>query len=79
MELDACLLHAHLLRFFGISVLKGGDPLADGVAGPQLATLAQHCNRGDAIPLLTAANLPSQMRVDFARRASLRDLIKAGA
>ena len=79
--LDACLLHAHLLRFFGISVLKGGDPHADGVAGPQLAALALHCSRGDAIPLLTAANLPLQMREGFEAggRTSLRELIKAGA
>ncbi len=79
--LDACLLHAHLLRFFGISVLKGGDPLADGVAGPQLSELARCCDRNGAIPLLTAADLPSQMQGDPGTgfRTSLRELIKANA
>jgi GNAT superfamily N-acetyltransferase len=78
--LDACVLHAHLLRFFGISVLKGSDPLADSVAGPQLSGLALRCGRNDAIPLLTATDLPSQMQGDFdtGKRTSLRELIKSG-
>ncbi len=61
--LDACLLHAHLLRFFGISVLKGERSArrrhrraparrAGGALPP----------RHGAIPLLTAAGLPSLMQ-----------------
>ncbi len=79
--LDACLLRAHLLRFFGISVLKGGDPLADAVAGPQLSELALCCSQNGAIPLLTATELPSQMQGDIGTggRTTLRELIKANA
>lgn len=50
--LPACLLRGHLERYFGISVLKGRDPLADAAAGPQLRELATLCDRGGAIELL---------------------------
>jgi hypothetical protein len=55
--LSACLLRQHLLRFFAISVLKGGDPLTDPTAGPQLAELQRLCNEGRQVSLLAAANL----------------------
>jgi hypothetical protein len=79
--LDACLLHAHLLRFFAISVLKGDDPLANPIAGAELAELEAVCRRGAAIPLLTAAGLPSQMQEapDANGRRSLRELIRTMA
>lgn len=76
--LDACLLYEHLLRFFGISVLKGDDPLANGIAGAQLADLAARCRDKAAIPLLTASGLPSliQEASDVGGRTSLRELIR---
>ena len=55
--LSACLLGQHLLRFFAISVLKGGDPLTDPIAGPQLAELQRLCTEGRQINLLAAVNL----------------------
>lgn len=55
--LNACLLHEHLVRFFGISVLKGREPLSDHVAGPQLARLRQLCADRQAIRLLAAVDL----------------------
>jgi len=55
--LSACLLRQHLLRFFAISVLKGGDPLTDPTAGPQLAELQRLCDEGRKINLLAAVNL----------------------
>lgn len=36
----AAFLHDHFESFFGVSVLKGGDPAAEPVAGAQLAALA---------------------------------------
>jgi hypothetical protein len=79
--LDACLLHAHLLRFFGISVLKGEDPIANAIAGSQLAELAARCEHGTAIPLLTAAGPPSLMQetCETSPRTSLRELIRTMA
>jgi hypothetical protein len=55
--LSACLLRQHLLRFFAISVLKGGNPLTDPTAGPQLAELQRLCDEGRQVNLLAAANL----------------------
>jgi hypothetical protein len=55
--LSACLLRQHLLRFFAISVLKGGNPLTDPTAGPQLAELQRLCDEGRQVELLAAANL----------------------
>jgi hypothetical protein len=55
--LSACLLRQHLLRFFAISVLKGGDPLTDPTAGPQLAELQRLCDEGRKVNLLAAMDL----------------------
>jgi hypothetical protein len=79
--LDACLLHAHLTRFFAISVLKGEDPLANTIAAAQLRELAARCRLGAAIPLLTAASLPALMpeAPDAKHRQSLREIIRTKA
>jgi hypothetical protein len=79
--LDACLLHAHLLRFFAISVLKGDDPSANPVAAAQLAELEARCREGAGIPLLTASRLPSLIEEAPAAggRTSLRELIRSMA
>jgi hypothetical protein len=76
--LDACLLHGHLLRFFGISVFKGVDPNMSEVARAQLEELADRCARAETIPLLTAANLPPLMHEPGGAK-SLRDIIRLPA
>lgn len=50
--IDAGYLHDHLESFFGISVLKGGDPIAEPVAQAQLAALARRAAAGEGVPLL---------------------------
>jgi GNAT superfamily N-acetyltransferase len=61
-QVDAGYLRAHLESFFGISVLKGGDPASDAAAGPQLVALAEAAARGEAVPLL-----PMQPAIDALR------------
>jgi hypothetical protein len=56
-NLSACLLRQHLLRFFAISVLKGGDPITNPTAGPQLRELQRLCEGGRQVSLLLAVNL----------------------
>ena len=58
--LSACLLRQHLLRFFAISVLKGGDPITNPTAGPQLAKLQRLCEEGRQVSLLSAVNLAGE-------------------
>lgn len=78
---DAGYLRAHLESFFGISVLKGGDPAADPVAGAQLAALAALATAGEAVALLPMAPAIAALRAlpsrpgggtlrDFARRVA---------
>jgi hypothetical protein len=55
--LSACLLHDHLRRFFGISVLKGADPSGEPSAAQQLASLATLCAGRATIPLLAPHGL----------------------
>lgn len=55
--LSACVLGAHLERFFGISVLKGSDLNAEPTAASQLSDLERMCNQRQAINLLTAEGL----------------------
>ncbi len=78
--LDACLLRGHLERFFGISVLKGGDLMAEPAAAAQLRLLAQQCRDGTPVRLLdpaTLADAPSPLDRDGrARPDSLRDLLR---
>ena len=50
--IDAQYFAAHLESFFGISVLKGGDPARDGAAAPQLAALAELAATGGHVPIL---------------------------
>ncbi len=50
--LDACLLKQHLERFFGISVLKGRDPMSEPTAAAQLRALSSMCAARKSIPLL---------------------------
>lgn len=76
--LDACLLREHLLRFFGISVLKGADPLVDPVAARQLAELGERCRTRASVPLLTATPLADRGD-EMPGRTSLRDLIRTPA
>ena len=49
---SAAFLHDHFESFFGVSVLKGGDPHADPAASPQLATLAAAARADERIALL---------------------------
>jgi hypothetical protein len=46
------LLHAHLERFLGISVLKGRDPFAEPSAAKQLSILDKMCANHELVPLL---------------------------
>lgn len=51
-SVDAAYLRAHLESFFGISVLKGGDPMAEPVAREQLCALADMAAAGKPVPLV---------------------------
>ncbi|MBI1359214.1 MAG: hypothetical protein GC155_02900 [Alphaproteobacteria bacterium] len=51
-SLDPLLLKAHLERFFGISVLKGEDPMSVPVAARQLAALESLATRGERVALI---------------------------
>jgi hypothetical protein len=53
--IPAGVLLAHLERFFGVSVLKGEDPWANPVAGPQLEALKVRAAQEDMIRLLDPA------------------------
>lgn len=50
-SLSACLLHAHMKRFFGVTVLKGAEPLAAPVAAEQLNRLDKACRAAERIAL----------------------------
>jgi hypothetical protein len=50
-SLDACLMHAHMQRFFGVTVLKGADPAGVPVAAAQLDRLSAACADGARVPL----------------------------
>lgn len=52
--LDACIFREHLLRFFGISVLKGRRAQDESTANIQLSSLDQMCRNSIQIPLLDA-------------------------
>lgn len=56
-SLDAGLLEEHLERFFGISVLKGVDPMSVPVAEKQVYALAAMARDGERVALLDAAPL----------------------
>lgn len=51
--IDPGFLRAHFESFFGISVLKGGDPMADASAAPQLQMLAAMASRGETVAIVS--------------------------
>jgi len=51
-SLSACVLSAHLARFFGISVLKGAPLEGAPAAADQIAALEAQCRAGAAIRLI---------------------------
>jgi len=73
--LDACLLHDHLQRFFGISVLKGQDVMQISSAAEQLAALQKACRQRRPIPLLDAHSLAKS--AGGVRPASLREALRS--
>jgi hypothetical protein len=78
-SLDACLLRAHLERFFGISVLKGADLSLEPTAAAQLSELSVACNNGRPVPLLDAdtSMMGSELADQSANRpATLREALR---
>jgi len=75
--LDPCLLQAHLRRFFGISVLKGRDPLSETVASTQLHELGRLCDTSTSVSLLTI-DPPKLKRPDLRAhpQQNLRDVLR---
>jgi len=77
-DLDACLLRAHLERFFGISVLKGADLSVEPTAAAQLSELAVRCKDNRRVPLLDG-NVPvieSALARTAGRPATLREALR---
>ena len=76
-RLDACVLEAHLRRFFGIAVLKGRPIAGDPVASEQIAALGRACAEGRHIRLLDAApGITAVARDPGIRPASFLDLLR---
>jgi hypothetical protein len=79
-DLDACVLHDDLSRFFAISVLKGEDPSRDPEAAKQLLALTASCRERKPIPLIAARALQQLPARDLPETAftpaSLRDLLR---
>jgi hypothetical protein len=79
--LDACLLKGHLIRFFGISVLKGSLPQSEPTALRQLVLLEGMCAGKQPVNLLTVQSLDRAPLPDSREKAamppSLRDLLRA--
>jgi len=69
-RLDACILEAHLRRFFGVSVLKGADLATNAAATEQLAELRTKCASGAEIELLD----PSALLARLGRREDIAEL-----
>lgn len=77
-DLDACLLRAHLERFFGISVLKGADLSVEPTAAAQLSELAIRCKEKRRV-LLLDGNVPvieSALAKTAKRPATLREALR---
>jgi hypothetical protein len=77
-DLDACLLRAHLERFFGISVLKGSDLSVEPTAAAQLSELAIRCKDKRRV-LLLDGNVPvieSALAKSAKRPATLREALR---
>jgi hypothetical protein len=49
--ISACRMLAHMRRFFGVTVLKGGDIAASPVAQDQAEALEAACARGEEVAL----------------------------
>jgi hypothetical protein len=77
-DLDACLLRAHLERFFGISVLKGADLSVEPTAAAQLSDLAMRCRDNRRVPLLdgNAPVIESALAKTTKRPATLREALR---
>jgi hypothetical protein len=78
VDLDACLLRAHLERFFGISVLKGADLSVEPMVGAQLSDLAVRCKEKRRV-LLLDGNVPvieSALAKTAGRPATLREALR---
>ena len=77
-DLDACLLRAHLERFFGISVLKGADLSVEPTAAAQLSELAIRCKDKRRV-LLLDGNVPViklALAKSAKRPATLREALR---
>jgi len=59
--LDSCVLEAHLRRFFGVSVLKGGELRSNPVAHKQVEALRAACTEGRPIALLDPSPLLAEI------------------
>ena len=72
---DAAYLRAHLESFFGISVLKGGDPHAEPSARAQLAALAAMSAAGTPVTLIAMQPVIDALRAlpSLPDAATLRD------
>lgn len=69
--IDPAFLRAHLESFFGISVLKGGDPMGDPSAAPQLAMLDAMAARGETVPIIAMEPALDRLRAMRARPRGL--------
>lgn len=70
---------SQLESFFGISVLKGGDPMKDPSARPQIELLSDMEHRGEEVPLLPIAPIIERLRQSFRRSnvTTLRDFARS--
>ncbi|MES2627226.1 MAG: hypothetical protein V4628_18210 [Pseudomonadota bacterium] len=76
--LDPHLLHQHLERFFGISVLKGTDVARNASAAKQLALLTHASEQGKPLRLLSGESLAKSADANTGvRPASLRDALRS--
>jgi hypothetical protein len=79
--LSACVVRDHLSRFFGISVLKGADPMRQPTAARQLSSLAAACAAQKPVRLLSSGGLDQSLARSspgsMPRPASLRDLLRS--
>lgn len=75
-SIDAAYLHDHLESYFGISVLKGGDPATDPTAGPQLSMLRAMARNDDAVPLVPMDGALVRLRAssEWPRGLALRNI-----
>lgn len=62
-DLDACVLEAHLRRFFGVSVLKGAALEANAAASAQVEALRIACARGGRVAARNPQALLARLHV----------------